>query len=78
MERVTNLWQLLQERRDRCALMRTCGVAESVLTDGSDYDKFWAYAACMPLCRGHAILEEDARLVADLLGEDVPDRKSVV
>ena len=72
MERVTNLWQLLQERRDRCALMRTCGVAESVLTDGSDYDKFWAYAACMPLCRGHAILEEDARLVADLLGEYVP------
>lgn len=72
MERVTNLWQLLQERRDRCALMRTCGVAESELTDGSDFDKFWAYATCMPLLRGHPILKEDADLIRELLGVSVP------
>ena len=72
MKRTTNLWQLLQGGQDRSALMRTCGVAESVLTDGSDYDKFVAYAACMPLCGGHPILQEDAQLIERLLGVHVP------
>lgn len=67
-----NLWQLLQRMQDRTALMRACGVAERVLTDGSDYDRFAAYAACMPLCEGHAVLQEDARLICDLLGKNVP------
>lgn len=67
-----NLWQLLQEKRDRSALMRACGVAEQVLTDGSDYDRFDAYAACMPLCNGHEIIEADAALIQELLGVRVP------
>lgn len=72
MTKPTNLWQLLQKTHDRTALMRACGVAESVLTDGSDYDRFDAYASCMPLCQGHAILQSDARLICDLIGTEVP------
>ena len=72
MEQARNLWQLLQMARDRSALMRACGVAEQVLTDGSDYDRFDAYAACMPLCRGHEIIEADAALIEALLGVRVP------
>ena len=72
MVQARNLWQLLQMTRDRSALMRACGVAEQVLTDGSDYDRFDAYAACMPLCCGHEILQADAQLVEELLGVRVP------
>lgn len=72
MRYVTNLWQLLQAQHDCTALMRACGVAECVLTDGSDYDRFEAYAACMPLCAGHAVLQSDAQLIRDLLGTDLP------
>ena len=72
MERVTNLWQLLQAEHDRTGLLRACGVAESVLTDGSDFDKLDAYAACMPLCKGHPILQEDANLIERLLGVNIP------
>ncbi|MBQ5362974.1 MAG: glucuronate isomerase [Clostridia bacterium] len=72
MQQARNLWQLLQKERDRSALMRACGVAEQVLTDGSDYDRFDAYAACMPLCEGHEILQADAQLIEELLGVRVP------
>ena len=72
MVQARNLWQLLQMARDRSALMRACGVAEQVLTDGSDYDRFDAYAACMPLCCEHEILQADAQLVEELLGVRVP------
>ena len=72
MVQARNLWQLLQMTRDRSALMRACGISESVLTDGSDYDRFDAYAACMPLCHGHEILQADAQLVEELLGVRVP------
>ena len=71
MTKVNNLWQLLQGTHDRVALMRACGVPESVLTDGSDYDKFVAYSACMPLCQGHWILAADAQLIRELLGISV-------
>ena len=72
MVQARNLWQLLQMTRDRSTLMRACGVAEQVLTDGSDYDRFDAYAACMPLCRGHEIIESDAALIEALLGVRAP------
>lgn len=72
MEKRINLWQYLQQESDRSRWMRACGVAQSVLTDGSDYDRFEAYAACMPLCGGHPILQEDARLIERLLGVHVP------
>lgn len=72
MAEVNNLWQLLQKTHDRIRLMRACGVAEPLLTDGSDFDKFDAYARCMPLCQGHGILEEDAQLIRKLLGVSVP------
>ena len=72
MEQARNLWQLLQHKRDRSVLMRACGIGESVLTDGSHYDRFDAYAACMPLCYGHEILQADAQLIEELLGVRVP------
>ena len=72
MEKAKNLWQLLQRTHDRTELMRACGVPESVLTEGSDFDKFDAYAACMPLCQGHRVLTEDAQLIRELLGVPVP------
>lgn len=68
---ITNLWQLLQQQSDRSALMRACGVAQGVLQNGSDYDRFAAYAACMPLCRHHHVLQEDAELIGDLLGTPI-------
>lgn len=72
MTKANNLWQLLQKTHDRVALMRACGVPEGVLTDGSDFDKFAAYAACMPLCQGHWILKADVQLIGELLGVSVP------
>lgn len=72
MTKANNLWQLLQGTHDRVALMRACGVPEGVLTDGSDYDKFDAYAACMPLCQGHPVLDADAQLINTLLGKEIP------
>ena len=72
MTKANNLWQLLQKTHDRVALMRACGVLEGVLTDGSDFDKFAAYAACMPLCQGHWILKADVQLIGELLGVSVP------
>ncbi len=68
MEMAKNLWQLLQQQRDRSALMRACGVCEDTIQNGSDYDRFAAYADCMPLCQGHEILQADIALIEDLLG----------
>ncbi len=72
METANNLWQLLQEKCDRRVLMRACGVCENTIQNGSDYDRFSAYADCMPLCRGHTILQADAQLIEELLGACVP------
>ena len=72
MKGATNLWQLLVQKADRVPLMRACGVAEGLIQNGSDFDRFYAYAACMPLCRGHGILQADAALITDLLGVAVP------
>ena len=71
MEKANNLWQLLQSRSDRTALMRACGVCEEILQGGSDYEQWEAYAACMPFCYGHPVLQDDAQLLRELLGVDV-------
>ena len=71
MEKANNLWQLLQMKSDRTALMRACGVCEEILQSGSDYDQWEAYAACMPLCQGHPVLQDDAQLMRELLGINV-------
>jgi len=72
MQKANNLWQLLTSRADRTALMTACGVAQNFLENGSDYDRFRAYAACMPLYRGHPILTSDAALIGELLGREIP------
>lgn len=41
-----------------CRLLRACGVEEACITGGaSDYDKFLALAAALPLCGGHPLRE---------------------
>ena len=72
MKKATNLWQLLMQTADRAPLMIACGVPQSVLDAGSDYDKFHAYAACVPLCQGHPMLASDADLIEKLLGHKMP------
>ena len=72
MAKPTNLWQLLCASADRTRLMRACGVSEQTIKNGSDFDRFFAYANCMPLCQGHAILQADANLIEELLGVFVP------
>lgn len=72
MQKADNLWQLLTSRADRAALMTACGVAQEILENGSDYDRFRAYATCMPLYRGHPILTSDAALIGELLGQKIP------
>ncbi len=72
MKNVTNLWQLMQSACDRSALLRACGVCEDTIQNGSDYDRFSAYAESMPLCCGHEILQADAALIEKLLGVAVP------
>ena len=42
-----------------CRLLRACGVEEACITGGaSDYDKFLALAASLPLCQGHPLRDE--------------------
>ena len=42
-----------------CRLLRACGTDEACITGGaSDYDKFLALAAAMPLCEGHLLRDE--------------------
>ena len=42
-----------------CRLLRACGVEEACITGGaSDYDKFLALAAALPLCQGHPLRDE--------------------
>ena len=72
MKNAKNLWQLLQAECDRSALMRACGVCEDTIQNGSDYDRFVAYADCMTLCRGHEILQADTALIEKLLGVAIP------
>lgn len=53
-------------------LLRACGTDESVVRNGSDYDRFAALAAVIPLCAGHALA---TALQADLqaaTGLDLP------
>lgn len=72
MRKPTNIWQLLMQTADRTPLMIACGVPQNLLDVGSDYDKFYAYASCMPLCKGHPVLKSDADLIEKLLGEPIP------
>lgn len=42
-----------------CRLLRACGVDEAYISGGaSDYDKFLALAAALPLCEGHPLGDE--------------------
>lgn len=72
MEKANNLWQLLMQHEDRVPLMIACGVTQATLEQGSDYDRFRAYADCMPLCQGHGFLARDAQLIRKLLSKEIP------
>ena len=42
-----------------CRLLRACGIEGACITGGaSDYDKFLALAAALPLCQGHPLRDE--------------------
>lgn len=56
-----------------CRLLRACGADEACITGGaSDYDKFLALAAAMPLCEGHPLREAVNRGLWDATGLTVP------
>lgn len=54
-------------------LLRACGAEEACITGGaSDYDKFLALAAAMPLCEGHPLREEINATLQDATGLSAP------
>lgn len=56
-----------------CRLLRACGADEACITGGaSDYDKFLALAAALPLCEGHPLRDEVNGTLAKATGLPVP------
>ena len=54
-------------------LLRACGADEAYVTgNASDYDKFMALAAAMPLCEGHPLGDEVNERLNDATGVSVP------
>lgn len=54
-------------------LLRACGADEACITGcASDYDKFLALAAAMPLCEGHPLREELQAKLIDATGLSAP------
>ncbi len=59
-----NLAQMLSlDNEPATRLLRACGVDERIIRGGSDYDRFAAFAAVIPLCDGHILAN---RMQADL------------
>lgn len=54
-------------------LLRACGADEACITGcASDYDKFLALAAALPLCEGHPLQDEVNRTLAAATGLGLP------
>ena len=53
-------------------LLRACGVEEKLIRSGSDYDRFVAFATCMPLCAGHALATAMERDLQNATGLTAP------
>ena len=54
-------------------LLRACGADEAYITGGaSDYDKFMALAAALPLCEGHPLRDEVNAKLAEATGVSLP------
>ena len=61
-------------------LLRACGTDEDVIRNGSDYDRFSAFAAAMPLCKGHILataLQDALQVATDLFVPLCPHTASV-
>ncbi len=63
---------LALDRPPATRLLRACGVEESILRDGSDYDRFAALAAAMPLCAGNALAAALEKSLQDATGLTIP------
>lgn len=59
-------------REELARLLRLCGVEESVITHGSDYDRFFALCKVVPLLTGHPLLCKLRFLCARGLGVEEP------
>ncbi len=53
-------------------LLRACGTDEALLNQGSDYDRFMAFAAAVPLCAGHALAAALVTALQSATGLAVP------
>ncbi len=54
-------------------LLRACGVDEAYITEGaSDYDRFLALAAALPLCEGHPLRERVQAVLESATGIRAP------
>lgn len=54
-------------------LLRACGTDEACITGpASDYDKFTALAAALPLCEGHPLRDEVNTRLAEATGRRLP------
>ncbi len=53
-------------------LLRACGTDEAILRDGSEYDRFCALAAAMPLCAGHGLVASMTRILQASTGCNLP------
>ena len=53
-------------------LLRACGVEEKRIRSGSDYDRFVAFATCMPLCAGHTLATSMERDLQNATGLTAP------
>ncbi len=65
---------LALDRIPMARLLRACGVDESIIRDGSDYDRFAALCAILPLCVGHPLRESITRTLQESTGLSIPLR----
>ena len=63
---------LALDKEPTARLLRACGVEEKRIRGGSDYDRFAALAACMPLCAGHALATEMEKALQSATGLTAP------
>ena len=63
---------LALDKEPAIRLLRACGVEEKRIQSGSDYDRFVALAACMPLCAGHTLATAMERDLQNATGLTAP------
>ena len=63
---------LALDKEPAIRLLRACGVEEKRIQSGSDYDRFVAFATCMPLCAGHTLATSMERDLQNATGLTAP------